>query len=329
MRRVQGATELPPDSDELAALLADPAAEVRIAAAKRCAGVAALAAALNRESDPEVRAAIAAGLGLAVAVASDDAQASGFLESDACTDAIRADVARRTSIADRRRGAVAAIRDETVLLELALTGEHAETRKAAAERVHTAEGLRKLADAAGSKDRGVARDARKRIEANEERETRDAEAETILAELEALVDRPGPILTAVIELDRRWEALGLADDATRLARADAARKSLQARFEREHEEQRARARVDRALNDWLAAEAPAASDALGAARGARDPARRSEQAWRQERASEARGRRGADRAMDAGAELAGWRRGAGARGRAAGRRHLDRRREAA
>jgi len=262
--RVQGATELPPDSDELAALLADPAAEVRIAAAKRCAGVAALAAALNRESDPEVRAAIAAGLGLAVAVASDDAQATGFLESDACTDAIRADVARRTSIADRRRGAVAAIRDETVLLELALTGEHAETRKTAAEHVHTAEGLRKLADAAGSKDRGVARDARKRIEANEERETRDAEAETILAELEALIDRPGPILTAVIELDRRWEALGLADDANRLARADAARKSLQARFEREHEEQRARARVDRALNDWLAAEAPAASDALAA-----------------------------------------------------------------
>ena len=263
-RRAQGAAELPADSTEIAALLADPAAEVRIAAAKRCASVSALAAALNGESDPEVRAAIAAGLGPAVAVASDDAQAGGFLESDVCTDAIRADVARRTSNADRRRGAVAAIRDEAVLLELALTGEHAETRKAAAERVHTPEALRKLADAAGSKDRGVARDARKRIEANEERETRDAEAETVLAELEALVDRPGPILTAVIELDRRWEALGLADDATRLARADAARKSLQARFEREHEEQRARSRVDRALNDWLAAEPPAASDALTA-----------------------------------------------------------------
>src|SRR5262249_27260542 len=156
---------------------------------------------------------LVAALGSALAAAPDAAQASAFLESDACPDAVRAEVARGTTDAERRGRAIATIGDEAVLIELALKGGHAETRKAAAQRVQTPEGLRRLAEDAGSKDRGVAREARKRIEANEQRETRDAEAEAILGELEALVDKPGPILTAVIELDRRWEALGLADDA--------------------------------------------------------------------------------------------------------------------
>ena len=49
---------------------------------------------------------------------------------------------------------------------------------------------------------------------------RAAEADAILDELEALATKPGPILSAVVELNRRWEALKLADDPLRLARCD-------------------------------------------------------------------------------------------------------------
>jgi hypothetical protein len=262
-RRLSGVAELPAASDELAALLAgDPAPEVRRAAANRCTDVGALTTAWEKETDPAVRFALASALGTVLAQTDDAARATAFLDA-ACTDEIRADVARRTAQAERRRDAIAAIRDEATLIDLALTAPHAETRKAAAERVQTPEGLRKLADAAESKDRGVARSARKRIDAIADREGDAAEADAILAELEALATRPGPVLSAVVELNRRWEALKLAGDPARLARCDVARQALQARFDREHEEQRARARFERGLKEWLAkADAPATSEAL-------------------------------------------------------------------
>ena len=263
-RRVAGVVELPAASHELAALLAgDPAPEVRLAAANRCTDLGALASAWEKETDPAVRFAIASALGTVLAQSDDAARAAAFLASNACTDDIRADVPRRKSDTERRRGAIDAIRDESVLIELALTAPHAETRKAAALRVQTPEGLRKLADAADNKDRGVARSARKRIDAIADREGSAAEADTILAELEALAVRPGPVLSAVVELNRRWEALKLADDPARLARSDAARQALQARFDREHDEQRSRARFERGLKEWLTkADAPATSDAV-------------------------------------------------------------------
>ena len=262
-RRIEGVSVLPPDSGELAALLArDPSPEVRLAAARRCADGVALTAAWATETDVAVRAAIAEVLGTALARAPDAELASGFLASDACTDAIRTEVARHAADTDRRRAALAAIRDESVLVELAISGEHAETRKAAADRVHSPEGLRRIAEVAGHKDRGVARLARKRIDAIADRDEQSAQADAILDELEALAARPGPILTAVIELDRRWEALRLVDDRERHLRAEAARQALQARFDREHEEQRARTRFEHALAAWLAQEPPATSDAL-------------------------------------------------------------------
>jgi hypothetical protein len=263
-RRVAGVAELPAASDELAALLAgDPAPEVRLAAATRCASLGALTTAWEKERDPAVRFALASALGTALAQTDDAAGATAFIAAHACTDEIRADAARRTTQVERRRDAIAAIRDEGPLIELALTAPHAETRKAAAERVQTPEGLRKLANAAENKDRGVARSARKRIDAIAGREGDAAEADAILEELEALATRAGPVLSAVVELNRRWEALKLANDPTRLARCDVARQALQARFDREHEEQRARARFDRSLKEWLAkAEAPATSEAL-------------------------------------------------------------------
>jgi hypothetical protein len=267
-QRVLGVAKLPPDSNELATLLAtDPAPEVRAAAASRSTDVAALAAAWTTEADPAVRAALAAALGPVLAETPQSDAATALLESDECADAIRSEVARRAPDADRRRVAIAALRDESALVEVAIGAEHAATRMAAAERVHSPEGLHKLADAARNKDHGVARLARKRIEAIADRAGQVAEAEAILAQLTALAATPGAILTAVIELDRRWQALAIGDDAARLQRWDAARQAIQARFDREHEERRARARFERRVSDWAGRhDPPATPEALAGLR---------------------------------------------------------------
>src|SRR5262249_5568254 len=189
----------------------------------------------------------------------DGARAVALLESDACTDLIRVEVARQTVDAQRRRAAITAIREEDLLIELALTAEHAETRMAAADRVHTPGGLSKLADAASYKDRGVARVARSRIDAIATNEAYAAEADAIAEELETLVAQPSPILSRVVELNRRWQALNLSHDPARLARCEAARQALQARLDREQEEQQARARFEHTLNQWLLREGPPAT----------------------------------------------------------------------
>jgi hypothetical protein len=268
-RRVIAVARLPPQSDQLAVLLAtDPAPEVRIAAANCCGNLNVLARAWENESDAAVRAALATALGTLLSESQDNAQATALLGAAQCTDAMRADVARRAPDLERRRSAIAAICDEALLVELALTAEHANTRMAAAEHVRTPEGLRKLADAARDKDRGVARLARKRLGAMANHEGHAAEADSILAQLEALASNAGPILTGVIELNRRWQALNLSDDSARLARSEAARQTLQARFDREHAEQRARMQFERRLGEWLGkADPPDTSGELDVLRG--------------------------------------------------------------
>ena len=267
-QRILGAAQLPPDSGELARLLAaDPAPEVRVVAARRCADLAALAAAWERETDSRVREALAVALGTALSETHDSAGARALLEADHCTDAIRSEVARRTHDAERRRIAIAGIRDEEPLIELALAAGHAETRMAAAERVRTPDGLRKLADAAKNKDRGVARHARQQIDAIEDRLDQKVEADAILAQLESLASKSGPILSAVVELDRRWQALDMSGDTTRVARYDAARRTVQARFEREQDEQRSKARFERRLRELTEMPVPtAAPDVLAGVR---------------------------------------------------------------
>ncbi len=269
-QRILGIAALPPDSGDLARLLAaDPATEVRIAAALRCADLAALACAWETETDAAVRLALARALGNVLAQTQDSDGAQALLEADRCTDAIRVEVARRTQDAERRLAALAGIRDEDALVELALLAEHAETRIAAAERVRTPDGLRKLADAAKNKDHGVARLARQRIDAIKQRLAQEIESDAIIAQLEALATEPGPILTAVIELNRRWQALDLTGETARLERCDAARHAIQARFEREQGEQRGRVQFERKLNEWietLGTAASAAPDALAAPR---------------------------------------------------------------
>jgi exonuclease SbcC len=249
-QRVRGIAELPPDSPDLAHLLsADPAAEVRAAAAARCADPAALAAAWESELDATVRAAVGAALSGALAVADGNA-AGAILDANQCTDAIRLDVVRLAQDPLRRALAIATLRDEEALVALALSADHAETRKAAASRVHSTAGLRRLADEAGDKDRGVARHARARLDAMADRLAADTQGDVILVQIEALAQNPGPIVTAVVDLDRRWQALDLQGDALRVARWEAARRTLQARFEREHDEQRARVLFQRRLSEW-------------------------------------------------------------------------------
>jgi DNA repair protein SbcC/Rad50 len=267
-QRLLGVEELPPDSDELAQLVTgDPAPDVRAAAARRCRDLATLAAAWRAEADPAVQPAVAAALVEALAQTPDATAARAMLDADECTDVIRVDVARRAADADRRRVAVAAIRGEDALVEVALGAGHAETRMAATERVHGPDNLRRLADAARNKDHGVARLARQRTDALDHRADQAAKADAIIAELEALAVRAGPIVTPLIELDRRWQAIEIGDDAERIARCDAARRAIQARFDREQEEQRTRARFDRGLREWHKALAPPATAEESAALG--------------------------------------------------------------
>ena len=261
-QRILGVAALPPDSGELAQLLAtDPAPEVRIAAALRCADLATLTSAWETETDAEVRLALARALGPVLAQTQDGDGARALLAADRCTDAIRVDVARHTQDAERRLAALAAIRDEDALIELALLAEHAETRIAAAARVSTPDGLRKLADAAKNKDHGVAKLARQRIDSMKQRLAQEAEADAIIAQLEALATEPGPILSAVIELNRRWQAVDMSGETARLERCDGARQAIQARFEREQNEQRARLQFERRLAAWTEALEGAASSA--------------------------------------------------------------------
>ena len=267
-QRILGAAQLAPDSKELARLLAaDPAPEVRVAAARRCDDLATLAAAWQSEPDSAVRAALAGTLGDVLAATPDSAGARALLEADHCADAIRAAVARGAPDTERRRIAILGMRDEAPLIELALGAEHAETRLAAAERVRTPDALRTLADAARSKDHGVARLARQRLDALENRVAQLAEADAISAQLETLATKPGPILSAVVDLDRRWQALDMSADADRLTRYVAARALVQARFDREQDAQRAQAQFARRLREFAATlDAPAAPAALSALR---------------------------------------------------------------
>jgi DNA repair protein SbcC/Rad50 len=269
-QRLLGLAELPPDSEDLARLmLTDPAPSVRAAAARQCTSLDALVQALAGETEPEVRDAIASALVGALAESPDGDRAHELLKADGLTDALRSNVARRAPAIARRRLAIEAIREEEPLIDLVLGAEHADTRMAAAERVQSHAGLQKLYDLAKNKDHGVARLARQRLDVIKNRLTQGAEADAILSQLEALAAEPGPILTAVVELNRRWQGLDISGDAARLARCEVARQTIQARFDREQEEQRAKSQYERRLREWIAALeilAPTATEALTDAR---------------------------------------------------------------
>ena len=240
-QRALGVTALQPESAELALLVtADPAPEVRIAAAKRCVDIATLAAAWKAETDTAVRAALTAALGHLL-----DAQHDASI----------------------RRTTIDGIGDEALLTELALTADHADTRKCAAECLQSVPALRKLADAAKNKDRGVARYAQQRLDSIQSLHAQTVAADAAIAQLEELATKAGPILSAVVDLDRRWQTLDMSADAARLARYAAAREAVQARFDREQDEQRGHTQFERRLHDWTACLAlPPTPETLAAAR---------------------------------------------------------------
>lgn len=220
-----------------------------------------------RTANEAGREAMREALAAQLASSGDAEPASAFLAHADCSDALRSAVVMSAADAARRLIALSNIRDESILAGIALAAEHAETRHAAAERVHAPQHLERLADEANSRDRGVSRLAKQRLAALRVRAGQSGEADAILAELEALPARAGPILTQVVELNRRWQALDLSGDAARLARMEAARAALQSRFDREQAEQLARVKASRHAQEWLATLAPPeTSDGLVALR---------------------------------------------------------------
>ncbi len=186
-QRARGVAQLAPDSGELARLMtADPAPEVRAAAARQCTDVATLAVAWQTETDTAVRAVLVSALGNALDAVQDEEAPAQCDRSPSPT--------------------------KTLLVELALGAEHAETRKAAAARVQTPAALRKLADAAKNRDRGVARFAQQQLDAIANRQQQTAEADAMIAQLEGLATQGGAIVSAVVDLDRRWQALDMSHD---------------------------------------------------------------------------------------------------------------------
>ena len=262
-QRALGVAALPPDSKVLAQLLgSDPSPDVRRAAATHCVDPVVLAAALQTETEPSVRSAIAASLGKVLAAMADTSIVRSMLSAREFPDAVRAQVALHAQDEERRREALNGMADEDALVDVALGADHASVRFAAAERVHAPEPLRRLLTGARDKDRGVSRLARERLDAISRRiENADA-ADAILSEAEALVSQPGPIVTAAVELDRRWKALVLGDDEVRRVRWDAVGRQMQQRFDRELDEQRAHAQFEQRLGEWLAALQPPPATAL-------------------------------------------------------------------
>ncbi len=128
--------------------------------------------------------------------------------------------------------------DESAMAAIATTGPTAAVRMAAAQRVHTTTGLTQLADDARSKDHGVAKYARERLQTIEGQAGREAEAAAICAALDAAADTPGAILSRVVELDRRYAALGA--DAPHAEAFALARAKVHARLQSEEAAQRER-----------------------------------------------------------------------------------------
>jgi predicted transcriptional regulator len=208
-QRVLGVAELAADAPELLTLLADAAPEVRAAAIAKCTHIEALLGRMGVESEfaTSLRARI---IGLLAGM--DEAQRDALLP---------------------RLG------DEPEMIALATDAPTAALRMAAAQRVRTREGLRALQAATRNRDHGVAKYAKEKEEAMENAASRQTEAETICTALEELVGSEASIVSAVVDLDKRYAALQ--PDAPAAERFALARQAVQARFDREQAEQRERA----------------------------------------------------------------------------------------
>ena len=250
--RIQALADEGVAPDDVARLLkSDASPDVRKVAAARCASMPALADAATGDADADVRTVASQQLGALLAASDDNDETSRLLSDRTLPDAVRIEVARRTERPERRTAALDAIGDEASLVALALDAPRTETRMAAAERIKSEPALQQLHDMARNRDHGVARHVKQRLDAMRNQSSQATEADAILDALEALAGEPGPILTSVVELNRRWQVLDLAGDSARIGRAERARQAIQARFDREQDQQRAKTQFERKLREWI------------------------------------------------------------------------------
>ena len=250
--RIQALADEGVSPEDVARLLkGDASPDVRKAAALRSASTAELAEAATGDADVDVRSVAARHLGALLAASEDSDETARLLSDRALPDAVRIEVARRTEKAERRTTALDGIADEASLVALALDAPRTDTRMAAAERIGSEQALQQLHDVARNRDHGVARYVKHRLDAMRSQTSQAAEADAVLDSLEALASEPGPILTSVVELNRRWQALDLTGDTERMGRAERARQAIQARFDREQDQQRAKTQFERKLREWI------------------------------------------------------------------------------
>ncbi len=211
-QRVLGIAELAADSPHLLPLVADIAPQVRKAAFAKTSNLSVLLEQLSSERsvEAELRARI---VDLLAQV--DDTQRDSFLPQ---------------------------LGDESRMVELAVSAPTAAFRLAAAKRVHELPLLRSGHEKARSKDQGVAKLFAEKISAIETASGRENEARMVCEALAALVEKQEPIVSAVVELDRRYAALQ--PDAPFANVFNISRSLIQARFEKEQIAQRER-------NQWL------------------------------------------------------------------------------
>ena len=152
-----------PETDEaLAELVADPAAEVREAAAKRCNELATLRR-LHR-ADPDERVRNAAGVRYRQRLVGDEPADRVAAELAGCEDpTLIAHIAQQGRTPAIRRAAVNALNQDSVLAEIALHDPEPELRQRAAMRIAGAETLGTLAQRASGHDGEVARLAQERL----------------------------------------------------------------------------------------------------------------------------------------------------------------------
>jgi Domain of Unknown Function (DUF349) len=211
-QRVLGVAELAPESGELLALFSDSAPQVRKVAYAKSNNLSMLSAQLSSEKD--------------------------------CTPELRARVVQLLAYADeaQRDSVLPQLGGESEMAELAISAPTAALRLAAAHRVHELPLLRTTLEKARAKDHGVAKMLADKVASIETAAGRENEAKLICEALAALLEKQEPIVSAVVELDRRYTALQ--PNAPFENVFSMSRSLIQSRFEREQAAQRER-------NQWL------------------------------------------------------------------------------
>jgi Domain of Unknown Function (DUF349) len=131
---------------------------------------------------------------------------------------------------------------ESVMADLSVSAPTASLRLAAAKRVHELPLLRIGHEKARAKDHGIAKVFADKIASIESAVGRENEARLICESLAELVEKPEPIVSAVVELDRRYAALKPNPPFENVF--NISRSLIQSRFEKEQDSQRER-------NAWL------------------------------------------------------------------------------